>query len=157
SGTATRPRSSIAAWLERDDVPLNQIDPIFAAEVLPKIKSTDRSEYLAHFNELRPYLHPNENGKLALDEEAKSLGLHYDDSKFLAGATRAMENDSTAAPARAVLRRYIPDGPGGAATPADWKAWIAKNRPYLFFSEVGGCRWYVDPLALARGAPTKSL
>ena len=38
-----------------------------------------------------------------------------------------------------------------------WSGWYLAHEPYLFYSEWGGYRWYVDPLAKRRGVPTKDL
>ena len=65
--------------------------------------------------------------------------------------------DSEAKAARILLARYIPDGPGAAADAGAWESWIQQNSPYMFFSEMGGLRWYIDPLALKRHIPTARL
>ena len=59
--------------------------------------------------------------------------------------------------ARRMLARYAPEGPGRDATPQAWSDWWKANADYLFFGEVGGYRWYLDPLAKARGVPTARL
>ena len=60
--------------------------------------------------------------------------------------------------ARAItlLTRYAP-ADVTAQTGAAWEAWLRENRPYLFFSDAGDYRWYVDPLAKKRGIPSKQL
>jgi len=52
---------------------------------------------------------------------------------------------------------YAPDGPGGSGSRDEWTVWLSGNRPYLFFSDTGGYRWYADPLAKARKIPTEKL
>jgi hypothetical protein len=37
-------------------------------------------------------------------------------------------------------------------TPAGLKAWLEENREYLFFSDVGAFRWFVDAYAKADAA-----
>jgi hypothetical protein len=56
-----------------------------------------------------------------------------------------------------LLDRYAPDGPGGRGSREEWTAWHLENQPYLFFSDTGGYRWYIDPLAKARKVPTAKL
>ncbi len=56
-----------------------------------------------------------------------------------------------------LLERYIPEGPGKEAGADAWGIWIKTNEPYLFFSESGGVRWYLDPLAQKRHIPTAKL
>ena len=58
---------------------------------------------------------------------------------------------------RILLERYIPQGPGKGADVDTWEKWIKENEPYVFFSESGGLRWYIDPLARKRKAPTARL
>ena len=50
-----------------------------------------------------------------------------------------------------------PDAPGPAATAKQWSAWWKDNGAYLFFTETGGYRWYLDPLAKKRKVPTAKL
>ena len=52
-------------------------------------------------------------------------------------------------------RAAAPDGPAAGA--ADWTQWWETNRPYLFYSDVGSCRWCIDPLAKRRGIPNDKL
>jgi hypothetical protein len=53
--------------------------------------------------------------------------------------------------------RYAPDGPGEKASARVWSAWFKENGDYLFFADVGGYRWYLDPLAKARHEPMEKL
>jgi len=53
-------------------------------------------------------------------------------------------------------RAAAPDGPA-AGSAADWTQWWETNRPYLFYSDVGSCRWCIDPLAKRRGIPNDKL
>ena len=59
--------------------------------------------------------------------------------------------------ARRMLERYAPEGPGRDANAQAWSDWWRANADYLFFGEAGGYRWYLDPLAKARGVPTERL
>ena len=51
----------------------------------------------------------------------------------------------------------MPIGPAAEAPAEKWRSWWKENKPYLFFSDTGGFRWYVDPLAKARGVSTAQL
>jgi hypothetical protein len=55
------------------------------------------------------------------------------------------------------MQRYVPIGPGIDAPRELWESWLKDNRRYLFFSDAGGYRWYIDPLAKRRGVPTDTL
>ena len=95
--------------------------------------------------------------KLEVDEEAKSLGTPFDSPEFIPKATSALRDEKTKTAAAMVLGRYAPDGPGANAGAEAWAKWWQENSPYLFYSELGCYRWYVDPLAKKRGVPTKEL
>ena len=92
-----------------------------------------------------------------MDEDAKSLGTVFDSPEFFPKAIQAMREQKTKAKAASLLARYAREGPGASATADAWKAWWEENAPYLFYSELGCYRWYVDPLARKRGVPTKDL
>jgi hypothetical protein len=59
--------------------------------------------------------------------------------------------------ARRVLKRYVPDGPRSDASVKQWRAWWKENQPYSFFTDRGGYRWMIDPLAKKRAIPTAKL
>ncbi|HUG93852.1 MAG TPA: hypothetical protein VML55_23690 [Planctomycetaceae bacterium] len=123
-------------------------------------ESQDRSreELGAWFRENEPWIHADESGKLALDEEARSFETGPATVEFLRRAVEALRDEGErAALARRLLDRYVPEGPADRDRAEDWAAWYAENRPYLFFSDTGGYRWYVDPLARARSVPTDEL
>jgi hypothetical protein len=128
----------------------------FSMSALNSFDWRDRAAATAWFELVRPWLHPGPGNLLEVDEEAKSLGTLFDRPEFFPNTIRAMHDESTRTQAASVLARYAPEGPG-AGTPEAWTKWWDDNAPYLFYSEMGGYRWYVDPLAKKRGIPTKSL
>lgn len=119
-----------------------------------KDKSVD--DVAAWFWRERDYLHADADGKLTVDAEARAFGVPPAGPEFLDKASAALTG-TKASEAQRLLVRYVPDGPGETAPAADWAAWVEKNRPYLFFSDTGGFRWYLDPLARRRGVPTAEL
>jgi len=92
-----------------------------------------------------------------VDEDAKSLGTQFDSPEFIPKTILAMRPEETKAKAASLLARYMPEGPGAGASADAWKRWFDENGSYLFYSELGGYRWYADPLARKRGVPTKDL
>ena len=58
---------------------------------------------------------------------------------------------------RRLLNRYAPDGPEAVAPLEKWQLWWKENAPYLFFTDFGGYKWMIDPLAKKRGIPTAQL
>jgi hypothetical protein len=103
------------------------------------------------------WLHPGPGNFLEMDAEAKALGAPFDAPDFLPKTIAAMRDEKTKASASLLLSRYAPEGPGATATAEAWDAWWRENSPYLFYSELGCYRWYIDPLAKSRGIPTASL
>ncbi len=76
---------------------------------------------------------------------------------FFARALPALEEPGRSEQARRLLVHYAPDGPGFDAPAEAWRKWWRDNGPYLFFSDTGGYRWYLDPLAKKKGVPTAQL
>jgi hypothetical protein len=127
-------------------------------ELFKELKGKSRDELGEWFRENRPWIRAGEKGGLMLDEEARDFGTSPADPAFFDKAIRALgETGDRGNLARKLLGRYAPDGPGEKATRREWTAWYAENRAYLFFSDTGGYRWYVDPLAKARKVPTEKL
>lgn len=111
----------------------------------------------AWFAAERAWIHPNAENFLEVDTEAKALGVVFDSPNFFPKAIAALQDEKTRPAADDVLARYVPEGPGASADAATWEKWWQENSPYLFYSELGGYRWYVDPLAKQRGVPSKNL
>ena len=109
------------------------------------------------FESERAWIHPNTENLLEVDAEAKSLGVVFDAAEFFPKAIAALHEEKTKSTAANVLARYAPEGPGAAAGTDAWEKWWRENSAYLFYSELGGYRWYIDPLAKKRGFPTKEL
>jgi len=102
-----------------------------------------------------PYLHPETtSGHLVLDSELQSRSIPYDAPAFLDLVLAALHADPETG--YVLLQRYVPEFPKDHASVAQ-SAWVAAHRSALFPSDVGGYRWYVDPLAQARGVPSASL
>jgi hypothetical protein len=125
-----------------------------------RLKKLTRDEVRAWYGEHRPYLHPGADLKLEVDEDAFALGAPIDRIEFFEKTIAAWQSekggDASGRPAR-LLHRYGPAALDNMDSAAAWKSWFEENRPYLFFSDQGDYRWYVDPLAKKRGVPTGQL
>ncbi len=130
----------------------------FAEKLRESLDGKTRKELADWYRSTRSFLTADKQGKFFVDEQAKRFGIPPEDLKFIPAAiaglkkTGAEENLS-----KELLRRYVPSGPGADASPRDWQAWWDENQHFLFFSDSGGFRWYVDPLAKRRGIPTRDL
>lgn len=131
----------------------------YTSEVLyEKLQGLSRDELSAWYGEHQPWIHADGSGKLSIDEEARSFGPGPATADFLPRAIQALrEGGARAEQAGRLLERYVPDGPARRDNAEEWAVWHAENRPYLFFSDTGGYRWYIDTLAKARQVPTADL
>ena len=134
-----------------------EVTNVFAAATLATFDWRNATNAQAWFDAERPWIHPNADNYLEVDTNAKALNVVFDSPDFFPKAIAALRNDNTKAAAADVLSRYAPEGPGKDAGAKAWEKWWEANRPYLFYSELGEYRWYIDPLAKQRGVPTKDL
>jgi hypothetical protein len=134
-----------------------EVANVFSPATLAAFDSHNSTNALAWFESERAWIHPGAGNRLEVDAQAKALHLIFDAPDFFPKAIAALREDQTKSAAAAVLARYAPDGPGAGADAESWGAWWHENEPYLFYSELGGYRWYVDPLAKKRGVPSKDL
>ena len=157
AGKGTRSRDSLEGWLKKESYPVEWFESAIADEAIGGVEPKTREHYQEWYAATRRYLHPGEGGKLTIDQEARALGVNYDEPGFFSETVSKLGDATLGSAARTLLARYVPGGPGAQATPAAWRAWYEVHAPYLFFSEWGGYRWYVDPLAKARRIPTAKL
>jgi hypothetical protein len=127
----------------------------FSAATLAAFNWRDRDTAKAWLATNAMWLHPGPGNFLEIDAEAKALGVPFDSLEFLPRTIAALNNDKTKTLATTLLARYVADGPHGDAEA--WEEWWKANALYVFYSELGCYRWYVDPLAKKRGVPTKDL
>ena len=130
---------------------------IYSAGTLASFNWHDASAVQAWVESAQPWLHPNSKNLLEIDREAKALGTPFDAPDFLPKTIAALQDEKTKAAAISLLDRYVFQPLGTNAGAGDWGKWWRENSPYVFYSELGGYRWYVDPLARKRGIPTKDL
>jgi hypothetical protein len=131
---------------------------IIAPDLLSRLEAMAIPEMQKWFTNNRGYLHPSDTAdkKLEIDAQAKDLGIAFDNISFfekcvakLSGAQSSAAND--------LLQRYAPTETANLKTSAEWSRWLKENRDYLFFSDQGDYRWYIDPLAKARKTPSAKL
>jgi hypothetical protein len=134
-----------------------EIPEIFTAATLASFNWRNATNAQDWFQSERSWIHPNSENLLEIDEQAKSFGVPFDSPEFLPQTIAALKDKKTKAIAETLLNRYVcqPLGPDAGAD--KWDQWYQENSPYVFYSELGGYRWYIDPLAKKRGIPTKDL
>jgi hypothetical protein len=128
-----------------------------AATTAANLRGKSREEHVRWFEEVRDYLHSGPDFKLDVDTEAQAIGARLGKPAFFENTLAALQKSEHRSQAITLLVRYIPEGPGDKATPDAWQTWIKQNQQYLFFSEAGGYRYYLDTLAQKRGISTAQL
>jgi hypothetical protein len=109
----------------------------------------------AWYREHRQWLHPGPDLKLEIDKDAKGLNAPIDKPEFFERAIAALRENKPEA--KALLSRYGPTETARLDSVDAWERWLNENKPYLFFSDQGDYRWYVDPLAKKRKVPSAEL
>jgi hypothetical protein len=157
-GTAFASRSAADSLLGRADLKPEYLDFYFSRSARAA-GGKDPGSFRKWYRANRDFLHAEPStGKLTLDEEAKALGAPPGTREFFTRAFAALRGGGeSAARARRLLARYAPEGPGAKAGAGAWKDWWEAHRDYLFFSDSGAYRWYVDPLAKKRKVPSAKL
>ena len=136
--------SEVAAFLSNEI--LHQLNPLH---------SKDGAGVKAWYQEHRKWLHPGKDLKLEIDADAKRLNVPIDKPEFFEGTIAGLRENRR--DARALLERYAPTETKNLKSADAWEAWFKENKAYLFFSDQGDYRWYVDPLAKKRKTPTTEL
>jgi hypothetical protein len=113
----------------------------------------DTAKLRAWYQANEEYFGPGKDRySVALDEDLQKLGLSNRKPAFLDWLLEHLAKDPTDATALRLAGRYLDDNAGKDGVSAI--AWIRSNRPYLFFSDAGGYRWFVD-LNAQRAAASK--
>jgi hypothetical protein len=99
----------------------------------------DATKYQTWYMENRPYLYGPRLNYAEVDEDAKALGIANHDPKLLDACVTALEQGKDVERATRLLTRYTGES---FAKPAEWRAWLTASRADLFFSDMGGYRFF---------------
>ncbi len=150
-------RGAISRVVADSEHDLKDLQYYLDKETYTKLAGKSREELTVWFQRVGGYLHADGDGKLTIDAEAEAFGVSPANLEFFEKAISALNEPGRAAPARRLLSRYAPELPGTSISADPWRSWLRENKQYLFFSDTGGYRWYVDPLAKKRAVPTAQL
>jgi hypothetical protein len=114
------------------------LDQYFPAD-LRKEFGTDGDKYLRYYRENLEFLWRGPNG-FVVDEDVKGLGLSNRKVELLERCVALLEKGEQQALAQRVLKRYTTESLEDAK---QWRAWLAKNRGQLFFTDTGGYKFLV--------------
>jgi hypothetical protein len=152
----TRPR--IVEVLKRGDGWWDYLKSYFDQNALTAAGVKDLASFGKWYPTVSDYLASDAEGLLRVDEDAWAMSINPGRREFFDRAIADLGRPGPeSARARRMLERYAPEGPGRDANAQAWSDWWRANADYLFFGEAGGYRWYLDPLAKARGVPTDRL
>lgn len=116
----------------------------------------DLDKLATWYRENESWLHPvaGEKARMKLDVDAvaKELRTANDQVESLGQWIDLLETAKSES-ALALLRRYAPEDLGAAKAP--WKRWFDENRPYLFFCDSAGFKFFLDVRARQAKAPIK--
>lgn len=150
-------RDSLTKLLRQEDYELSWLTRYFGEAELATLEEEGRAAYADRFDTFSGQMGLDDVDRLVVDPDLVTLGYGNADARLIGAAIAALDDAATRAVGERVLARYVPSGPGPNAAPAAWKKWHEGHAPYLFFLETGRYRWYVDPLAKARGVPSLDL
>ena len=155
-----KPRT-VRGWLATSFLP--DLDPervpsYFGEAECAFLEKEGAEAFKGRFNQMRGYYFSDEKGKLHLDADLRAWEVENDRLVLIARCIEGLAKGAAHAErARRLLGRYVPCGPTEGSSAAEWLEWFKENRTFLFFTDLGGYRWYIDPLAKARGLPTLKL
>jgi hypothetical protein len=100
--------------------------------------------YEAYYRENLEFVRPAgaELKDFDIDEEAKAVGPSNRRVEFLDRCVTMLEKKDNPDRALRLLKRYTNET---FDTAADWRKWLDQNRSRLFFSDVGGYKFFVGP------------
>ncbi len=150
-------RAGIGRLLADPDRDPKDLQYYLEKETYEKLATKSRKEISEWYDHVGRFLRAGSDGKLVVDVEAQTFGVSPLTLEFFDRCLAALEDGGSALQASKLLDRYVPEGAGKGASAQAWRMWLKENQPYLFFSDTGGYRWYVDPLAKKRGIPTTQL
>jgi hypothetical protein len=99
--------------------------------------------YEAYYQKNLEFLRPGDrHGTFDIDEEAKAVGPSNRRVEFLDRCLTMLEKKDKSDRALRLLKRYTNETFENAP---EWHKWLEQNRSRLFFSDVGGYKFFVGP------------
>ncbi len=156
-GTRLFDRGAVARAVAGGEKGLKRLEWYLSKKTYAEVKGKSVEQVTEWFKGARDYLRADPAGGLTIDVEARSFGVPPAGPDFFEKVISALSDVGRTPAARKLLARYAPDGPGPEALAETWRGWQRENGPYLCFSDTGGYRWLLDPLAKKQGVPTAKL
>ncbi|HKQ38737.1 MAG TPA: hypothetical protein VJ063_11715 [Verrucomicrobiae bacterium] len=153
-GAVAFPRAYLDRRLGESGDP-SEVAAFLSNEILHQLNPRIGDGVKAWYREHRQWLHPGPDLKLEIDNEAKRLNAPIDKPELFEKAIAALRQNKPEG--KALLARYAVEETASLGSADAWEKWFKDNKAYLFFSDQGDYRWYVDPLAKKRKVPTAEL
>jgi len=77
-----------------------------------------------------------------VDADARALGISNRTVEILDVLAKRWKANAQDAMSQRLIRRYVK--PEGFESSQAFETWVSENRPFLFFSDVGGYRWLIN-------------
>jgi len=154
AGSVAFPRAYLDRHLGEKGDP-SEVAAFLSNEILHQLNPKIGDGVKAWYREHRQWLHPGPDLKLEIDKDAKRLNAPIDKPEFFERAIAALRANKQEA--KALLARYGPTENETFESADAWERWFKDNKPYVFFSDQGDYRWYIDPLAKKRQVATAAL
>ena len=105
---------------------------------------TDSDKYLTYYRENLEFLRPAapDSHRFIVDEDAKTVGPSNRKLELLDRCVSMLERKDQPELATRLLERYTQEE---FDTAQRWRDWLEGNRNRLFFSDVGGFKFFVGP------------
>lgn len=102
---------------------------------------TDVEAYHKYYKDNLEYFYPVDAYSLQVDEDANKLGISNRKVELLEKCISLLEKGEDAALAQRVLERYTIEKFTSAK---EWRDWLTKNKPNLYYTEAGGFKFMVN-------------
>ena len=99
----------------------------------------DASKYEAFYRENLPYLRLIDD-KFVVDEDVARLGIANNDTIIIERCIAMLDRPNESEMARRILKRYTTEN---FDSTAKWQGWFDDNRSQLYFSDIGGFKFFV--------------
>lgn len=160
SGPIARPRRTPARWLSNKHFRTQGVLELFEPRTKKVIESlSDREKQIDWCKSNEKYFYPVQDTLIGIDSDLSDLDVAFDTDEFFDRVLKDLDSkgEDAVSRSRRLLERYVPCGPGKAATAAEWRTWHTTNQPYLFALDTGDYCWYIDELAKRRQVPSREL
>jgi hypothetical protein len=106
----------------------------------------DADKYISYYKENLEYLRPVDGetkweSVFQVDEDVKAIKSSNRRIEMLDRCVSMIEKNDRPELALRLLKRYTGEN---FDIPGQWRAWLDKNRSRLFFSDVGGYKFFLD-------------